>query len=148
MINMHTDILAPAAALLAWTLVMLFWVLITRIPAMRKAGIDMSKPTPGGRHGANLEGVLPDAVMWKAHNYNHLHEQPTLFYATLLVLAVSGTYAPLDVTLAWCYAGLRVAHSLVQATVNFVPARFVLFGLASFCLVALVVSAVRATLLA
>ena len=145
---MPNDLLAPAAVLLAWTLVMLFWMAFTRLPAMHRAGYDLRQPRPGGRRGADLEGVLPDSVNWVAHNYNHLHEQPTLFYAAIAILAISGSYGALAPGLAWAYVGLRVAHSLVQATVNYVPLRFALFGFSSLCLLGLVVAALRATLFA
>ncbi|MCP2853508.1 MAPEG family protein, partial [Salmonella enterica] len=76
---MKADLLAPAAVLVLWTLVMLFWMAGTRFPALKAAGIDVSKAV-GGR-GQDLETVLPANVNWKAHNYAHLVEQPTLFYA-------------------------------------------------------------------
>eukprot|EP01037_Dinobryon_pediforme_P004436 gene4436-4483_t len=134
----HAAILAPAAVLVLWTLVMMFWMLFTRIPAMAKVpGLDQAPP--GGR-GQDLEKVLPPQINWKAHNYVHLHEQPTLFYATIMVLALTGA-GPLDVGLAWGYVGFRVAHSLWQATVNRVPIRFVLFFAASLCLIVLAIRA-------
>ena len=142
---MQAQILAPAAVLVVWTLIMLTWAAATRFPAMAKAGVDIRKGPPGGR-GQNLEGVLPDSVNWKSHNYTHLVEQPTVFYATVLVLAIMGAGA-LDVLLAWIYVGLRIVHSLWQATVNRIPVRFTLFLLATGCLLVLAVRAVMATLL-
>ena len=41
--------------------------------------------------------------------------------------------------LAWAYVGLRVVHSLVQATVNRIVLRFSIFMLASLVLVAFTV---------
>src|SRR3546814_10551434 len=43
-----------------------------------------------GGTGKNLDDVLPAEVQWKAHNYNHLMEQPTVFYAVAIALAVGG----------------------------------------------------------
>ncbi|NWM25129.1 MAPEG family protein, partial [Escherichia coli] len=40
---MHSEILAPVVALVAWTLAMLVWMLALRLSAMRKAGVDMGK---------------------------------------------------------------------------------------------------------
>ena len=131
----HNPILAPVAALVAWSLLMLIWVYLTRIPAMRRAGIDL-KSRAGGR-GKDLDGVVEDRVQWKSHNYNHLMEQPTLFYAVALSLAILGDSDPGTLGFAWAYVGLRVAHSLVQSTVNVVRYRFLLFALASAALLLL-----------
>jgi len=92
-----------------------------------------------------LNGVLPDKVMWKSHNYSHLLEQPTIFYPAVIILAMMGATAT-DIALAWGYVALRIAHSLWQATVNKIPMRFALFLLSTLCLVALALRAVMATL--
>ena len=130
----HSAILQPVVILMAWTMVMWLWMYATRIPAMSKANIkpDDVRKTKG------LHDALPDQVQWKAHNYNHLHEQPTVFYAVCLLLAMVGWGDGFNAVLAWAYVGLRVLHSLVQATVNAVAVRFVLFALSSLVLIALV----------
>ena len=143
---MQAQILAPAAVLVLWSLIMLIWMAMTRLPAMSKAGGGLGKAKPGGR-GQDLEGVLPDKINWKAHNYAHLMEQPTLFYAVVVILAIMGASAT-DVLLAWVYVGLRIAHSLWQALVNVVSIRFLLFLASTVALVTLAVSAVGATLFA
>ncbi len=135
----YSPILAPVVALVAWTLVVMTWMVLTRLPAMKKAGISLDGLV-GGR-GANLEGVLPDPVLWKGHNYIHLMEQPTLFYAIALTLALMGMGDGINYWLAWGYVGLRVIHSIIQATVNIVMYRFMVFGLASLCLLGLTVHA-------
>ncbi len=136
------DILQPVVALLAWTMIMWVWMYATRIPAMNKAGIDAKNLV--GSNGASLRAELPDAVSWKADNYNHLHEAPTLFYAVAIVLAIIGQGDGFNTLLAWAYVGLRVAHSIVQATVNRVLVRFALFALSSLVLMALILHAVLA----
>ena len=135
----YSPLLGPIVALVAWTLVMLVWMAASRGPAMRKVGIDVTKSV-GGR-GQNLEGVLPDQVNWKAHNYTHLHEQPTIFYAIVLVLVAMDQSHDINVWLAWGYVGLRVLHSIVQSTVNKVKYRFPLFALSTLCLLGLTVHA-------
>lgn len=140
-----TTILAPAAVLILWSLIMLFWVAATRFPAIAKSGIDMKNAPPGGR-GQNLEGVLPDNVQWKSHNYAHLMEQPTIFYATVVILALMGQSGGLNTQLAWGYVGLRIVHSIYQATINKVMVRFSIFALSTLCLLALSIHAVMATL--
>ena len=132
---MSSEILKPVAVLIAWSLVMLVWMVMARLPAMKKAGIDINKAV-GGRPGA-LDGVVDEKAQWPAHNYIHLMEQPTLFYAVALLLAVAGIGNGLNATIAWGYVGLRIAHSLLQATVNIIRFRFLLFALSSLCLMAL-----------
>jgi hypothetical protein len=118
---------------------------ITRLSAFSKAGIDLGKAAPGGR-GQNLDGVLPDKAQWPSHNYNHLMEQPTLFYATVAIIAISGTGVGLNVQLAWAYVVLRILHSLWQSTVNKIPVRFTLFLLSTLCLIALALRALLAVI--
>ena len=132
---MHSPILAPIVALVAWTLVMQIWLYAVRFPAMKRAGISL-KGRVGTRGGA-LEGVVPDEVNWKAHNYNHLLEQPTIFYAVALSLALVGFGGGINLYLAWAYVAFRIVHSLIQATVNVVRYRFLAFALASLCLLGL-----------
>lgn len=132
---MDSEILKPVVALAGWSLVMLVWLYVMRIPAMRRAGIDvngMTGSTPG-----SLDAALPGKAQWPAHNYAHLMEQPTAFYAVALVLALSGGGDGINATLAWVYVGLRIAHSLVQATFNRVIVRFFIFALASVVLIML-----------
>ena len=143
---MQAQILAPAAVLVLWSMVMLFWMAGTRLPAMKKLGSGVGEAKPGGR-GQDLEGVIPDHVNWKAHNYAHLMEQPTIFYATVVIIAMMGA-GSLDVLLAWIYVGLRVAHSVWQAMVNKVSIRFLLFIGSTVALVILAVRAVMMTLFA
>lgn len=135
----YSPLLAPLVVLVAWTLVVMAWMALTRLPAMKKAGIDVNKLV-GGR-GANLEGVIPDQVQWKSHNYQHLLEQPTIFYAIVLTLALMGMDQLVNVWLAWGYVGLRIVHSLIQCTSNIVRFRFPIFALASLCLLGLTVHA-------
>lgn len=140
---MQSAILMPAAALVLWSLVMLFWMAGSRLPALSKLG-GLGNAKPGGR-GQDLEGVIPDEINWKAHNYAHLMEQPTLFYAAVMILAILGA-GSLDVALAWGYVGIRLVHSVWQATVNRVPVRFALFLLSTICLIGLAIRAFGATL--
>jgi hypothetical protein len=136
----YSPILAPVVALVAWTLVMLVWLAIARRKAFAAMGISWST-IPRGSRGANLDGKAPNEAQWPAHNYNHLMEQPTIFYAIALTLAMMGMGHGINLWLAWGYVGFRVAHSIVQSTVNIVPIRFTIFFLATFCLVGLTVHA-------
>lgn len=140
---MPSEILAPAAVLVTWSLVMLLWMAATRLPALAKLQLPPEK-SRGGR-GSDLDGVLPDEIQWKAHNYNHLMEQPTIFYALVVILALAG-FDSTDVWLAWAYVALRIVHSLWQAMVNTIPVRLSLFIISSVVLVILSVRALMATL--
>lgn len=136
------DILQPAVALMGWTMVMWLWMYTTRIPAMMAAKVN---PDSLARDpGASLDKLLPPQVQWKAHNYNHLHEAPTVFYAVAVVLAILGQGDGLNAWLGWAYVALRVVHSLVQATVNKVTLRFAVFVASSLVLIALIVHAAMA----
>lgn len=142
---MHHAILAPAAVLVLWTLVMLAWMIATRLPAAAKLGINLAA-TRGGARAADVDGLVPPSVAWKSHNHTHLMEQPTLFYAIVAVLAIAGGDSALNVALAWSYVGLRIVHSLWQALVNIVPVRTLLFILSTGCLLAMAINAARVTL--
>ena len=150
---MQAQILAPAAVLIAWSLVMLFWIAFTRFPAMarlsreRKANGDERRMAAAGGRGQDLEGLIPNKAVWPAHNYTHLMEQPTIFYPAVLILAVVGAGA-LDVVAAWLYVALRIVHSIWQATINTIPIRLVLFFIATGALIYLAVRALIATLFA
>lgn len=143
---MQAQMLAPAAVLVAWSLVMLFWMAGTRFPAMFKSGVDLKAGPPGGR-GQDLEGVLPPNVNWKAHNYAHLMEQPTIYYPAVVIIALMGATAG-DVLAAWIYVALRIVHSVYQSTVNVVMVRFTLFLLSTLALVYLAYRAVALTVFA
>jgi hypothetical protein len=123
----------------------LFWVVGTRFPAAAKAGLTASGMEPGTRY-QDIEATLPAKVNWKSHNYTHLMEQPTIFYATVAILALAGEGAGVNATLAWAYVALRVLHSLWQSTINTLPVRVALFAISSLCLMAMAINAVRATL--
>ena len=135
----HSPILAPIVALVAWSLVMWLWMYATRLPAMSAAKID-TKNLVGGS-GADLKKVIPPKSQWPADNYNHLMEQPTLFYAIALVLAMLGAGGGLNLMIAWAYVALRIVHSIVQATFNRVIIRFAIFSLSTLCLMALTLHA-------
>lgn len=138
------DILKPMIALLAWTLVMWAWMYAVRIPAINRLPKDNTPGADVGWTGAKLDELLPRETQWKAHNYNHLHEAPTLFYAVCLTLAIIGQGDGVNATIAWIYVALRVVHSIWQATVNRVMVRFALFVLSTLALIALVLHAAMA----
>jgi hypothetical protein len=139
--TMPQTILAPAIILVLWSLIMLLWMAAARFPAMAQLGSELQDLPAGGR-GRDLEELLPPKVTWKAHNYDHLMEQPTIFYATVLVLAAIDQGVGANTMLAWAYCLTRIMHSLWQATINTViPVRIGLFTLSTTCLLILAVRA-------
>jgi hypothetical protein len=136
---MQTTILTPVLALIVWTFVIWFWLYATRLPAMRAAGLDPARV----KRKSDLD-PLPVSVQQIADNYNHLHEQPTVFYALAIYSHLVGVVDPLNIGLAWAYVALRIAHSLIQCTWNFVPVRFMVFSLSSLTLMVIAVRNVLA----
>lgn len=132
---MSTALLTPLLALVAWSLVMWVWMYSTRLPAMTKAGV---KPDDA-RHTRAIADRIPSRAQAPADNYNHLMEQPTLFYAVALAGAVAGAAGP-ALWWAWGYVAVRVIHSLVQATAGKVMVRFALFTASTIALAGLLVS--------
>lgn len=130
--------------LIAWTGLMLVWMLGVRIPAISQAKMKLDPRAPRGEQMA----TLPAEARWKADNYNHLMEQPTLFYATILAMVMLGSTSTAAVVLAWTYVGLRIVHSLVQSLVNIVEARFAIFALSTLALFGLIGLALQLALTA
>jgi hypothetical protein len=135
----HSPILAPVVALVAWSMVMWTWMYVTRIPAIQRAKMKLDPMAPRGEQ----MNTLPAPVRWKADNYNHLMEQPTIFYAVALALALMDAGGGTNLALAWAYVGLRVVHSVIQATWNKIEVRFSVFFISSLVLIGLVYNAAR-----
>ncbi len=135
-------ILAPVIVLIAWTLVMWIWMYATRLPAIGKMKVTMDPNAVSGDQMAQL----PASVRWKADNYNHLLDEPTLFYALAISLALLGEGDGVNLVLAWAYVGLRILHSLVQALINIIEVRFLIFVLSSFVLFAMTFNALLAVM--
>jgi hypothetical protein len=125
-----SPMIAPVIALVIWSGLVWTWMYATRIPAIFKSRMILDSMMPRGEQMAQL----PAKVRWKADNYNHLMEQPTLFYATALSLALLGDQSTVSLSLAWAYVALRVVHSLVQTTTNHIPSRFAVFAVSSLVL--------------
>ncbi|WP_300528279.1 MAPEG family protein [Maricaulis sp.] len=134
-----SSILTPVLALIIWTMIMYLWMYATRIPAMQKAGINAAK-----MKSKSEMDVLPREVSRIADNYNHLHEQPVIFYALVFYIQLAGQADTLAIQLAWGYVALRIIHSLIQALWNFIPARFGVFALSSIVLIVLAVKSALA----
>jgi hypothetical protein len=126
--------LTPVLALIVWTLIVWLWMYATRLPAIQAAHLEPQMAA----HPGSLD-VLPTRVRAVADNYNHLMEQPTIFYALVFTVVLSGHTDAVNLYLAWAYVAARVIHSLVQNTINRVPVRFAVFALSTFALMAMAV---------
>lgn len=125
-----TTFLKPVLALVLWTCLMWFWMYALRLPAFSKAGINPDE----ARHPGTYSDRLPAQVRSAADNYNHLHEQPVIFYALMFFMALTGGADPVSHVVAWAYVVLRIIHSFVQIVIGRVALRFLVFSAASFCL--------------
>jgi hypothetical protein len=126
---MHS-LLTPVLALITLTLLVWIWMYATRIPAMQKAGISPQ----AAKHPGTWEAGVPSSARQVAENYNHLLEQPTIFYALVFYIVLAAHSDQLHIYLAWAYVVLRVVHTLIQCTVNLVPMRFLVFSLSTIAL--------------
>ena len=131
------QLIQPLVALVIWSCVMFFWMYLTRIPAVLAMKVKLDPQVPPGV----LMSQLPAKVRWKADNYNHLMEQPTVFYATLLSLTILDATTELNIFAAWAYVGLRLIHSFVQVLTNHIKLRFTVFVLSNIPLAVLVFNA-------
>ncbi|BFM18326.1 MAPEG family protein [Maricurvus nonylphenolicus] len=138
--NMDAAIITPVIVLVAWSMVMWLWMYLTRIPAIQSAKMTLDPNMPRGEQMA----TLPAKVRWKADNYNHLMEQPTVFYALAISMAVIGEGTGINVYLAWGYVIIRIVHSLVQSLINNIGLRFLLFALSNVPLFWLTINALLA----
>ena len=133
--------LEPVLALIAWSLVMLVWLYVQRLPALVRY-----VTTEEHLQSGEVARRLPANVQWPADNYNNLLEQPTLFYALCLGMYFMGNTSFALEYFTWLYVCLRVMHSLVQALTNIVVIRFGLFIASSGVLGVMCVLAFQLTL--
>ena len=128
-----TAILQPVIAMGLWTSIVTVWMYATRFPAINKAGI---KP----QEAAHIKEMkLPSEVARISDNYNHLFEQPTVFYAITIAIGVLGHGDQTALACAWAFVILRVVHSLIQCTINIVMLRLVAFTLSWIVLLIMMV---------
>lgn len=128
--------LAPVLTLIIWTLVMLLVMYKRRIPAMQA----ISKRTQDFIDNPKLGEQIPAKARWAADNFNHLHENPTIFYALMLTIFLMDKVTPLALYCAWGYVIIRITHSIVQITSNNVMVRFSLFVLSALLLIIMALS--------
>jgi hypothetical protein len=115
-------LLQPVLAMVLLHAAVWIWMTVTRGRAMRLAGMDLEE----AKHVTALQR-LPDPARQIADNYNHLFELPTVFYALVFYIWAMGDADSIHVACAWGFFASRVAHSIVQGTINLVALRFPIF---------------------
>ena len=130
---MNDLILQPVILMGLLSFVMMLWMYATRIPASKeieKKGVNLQDLS----HPSKLGGVFPSKVERVADNYNHLFEQPTVFYSISFVIWALTMTDNTYLICAWLYFVVRLIHSVFQATLNLVWVRFALFIFSWFIL--------------
>jgi hypothetical protein len=125
-------LILPVLALVAWSILVWFLMMAGRVSVMRRERIHPQKAV------RTREFATPGREQWVADNYNHLMEQPTIFYAAALAAHAAGQGDAINIGLAWTYVAVRIVHTLIQTTSNIVMWRFYAFILSTLVLAALV----------
>lgn len=117
----ETAILYPMILLVGWTFLVMLQLPFRRFRAAfrRQVKVDDFKYGESER--------VPGDVSIPNRNYMNLLELPVLFYVACLTLYVTEQANGVLVTLAWCYVGMRILHSVIHLTYNHVMHRFAAF---------------------
>ena len=129
------EILYPMLGMILLSSSILVALAVTRIPLIIKHFGNLQ----GAKHSDELRPRLPSRLRNITDNYNHLFEQPTLFYALIIYIYLMEHADTSHVQLAWGYVVLRGLHSVTQVTTNNVSIRAPVFVAASLCLIVMVV---------
>ena len=124
------EILYPMFLVITLSGILFLLLAATRIPSI----IKYFGKLQAVKHSEDLRPNLPTAARNITDNYNHLFEQPTLFYALVTYIYLMQHVDPTHVYLAWLYAALRIVHSLIQITSNNVSYRALVFIGSGACL--------------
>ena len=121
--------------MLVWSGVVVALLMSTRLPVIVKQWGRLQY----AKHSEEVRPKMPDRLRYVTDNYNHLFEQPTLFYATLVYIHLAGTANDANVSLAWAYVVMRVIHSLIQLIGNNVSWRAASFATSSAILIMMII---------
>lgn len=86
-----------------------------------------------------LAQTLPEHINYASYNLKNLFELPVLFYAVCLYLMCTDVVDEVHIICAYVFLSFRILHSLIHCTINFVPARFVTYLIASIALWTMIV---------
>ena len=131
------DILLPMFSMIVLTAGVSALLLGSRLPSI----IRHFGHLQGAMHSDELRPRLSPRMRFITDNYNHLFEQPVLFYALIVYLHLSGMADDLQVQMAWLYFLTRMIHSLIHLTSNNVSARALTFVISSMILIGMILRA-------
>ena len=124
------EILYPMFLVITLSGILFLLLAATRLPSI----IKYFGKLQAAKHSEDLRPNLPTAARNITDNYNHLFEQPTLFYALVTYIYLMQHVDTIHLYLAWFYAALRIAHSFIQITSNNVSYRALMFIGSGACL--------------
>ena len=124
------EILYPMFLVITLSGILFLLLAATRLPSI----IKYFGKLQAAKHSEDLRPNLPTAARNITDNYNHLFEQPTLFYALVTYIYLMQHVDTIHLYFAWFYAALRIAHSVIQITSNNVSYRALVFIGSGACL--------------
>tara|TARA_B110000879_G_C10887716_1_gene399357 strand:- start:17 stop:424 length:408 start_codon:yes stop_codon:yes gene_type:complete len=117
------DIIYPVFCLVVLTFVLAFATGISRLMSVRHKQINP-------KYYVLLSGdVPPDYVQKIGRNFANLLEVPILFYLLAVLVITLQINNTLLLNLAWLYVVLRLVHTIIHVSYNFVVHRFMVFVL-------------------
>jgi hypothetical protein len=112
--------LMPVFAQVALTFVLLFWMQILRLRAVRRGQVPA--------HSVALrEPNWPARVTQISNAYHNQLETPLLFYVLILLALITNTADSILFVLSWLFVGSRFLHAYIHLTSNRLPARASVF---------------------
>ena len=125
------EILYPMFLVIILSGILFMLLAATRVPSI----IKYFGKLQAAKHSEDLRPNLPSAARNITDNYNHLFEQPTLFYALVIYIYLMEHVDITHLYLAWLYAVFRIVHSVIQITSNNVSYRALVFLGSGACLI-------------
>lgn len=117
------DIIYPVFCLVILTFIMAFATGTSRLISVRRKQINP-------KYYVLLSGdTPPDYVQKIGRNFANLLEVPVLFYLLAVLVITLDINNTLLLNLAWLYVVLRLVHTIVHVSYNYVMHRFMVFGL-------------------
>jgi len=128
MYNQYT-IFIPLLAMVLLTAIVLIWMYITRVRAMKENKIHPQKIAD---HASSMK--LLRSASGPSDNFSNLFEAPVLFYVAILTIFASQVGDNMLLVTAWSYVALRYLHSFIHITYNKVMHRYKIYLASTFVL--------------
>ena len=113
-------LILPLLAQVFWTLLVLCGLGVTRFRALRHRRADLA-------HLSISREGWPDDARKMSNNFDNQFQIPVLFYIVCILATFMETAGPGVTALAWFFVVMRVAHTAVHVTSNYVPLRFAFY---------------------